>query len=124
MRNETHEAFEHIAAEAGWNDFTLLTVIARWAEDNGQYEQLLGYLSEIASEEEEEERADPLRRVVFSYLVPVHVEVEDGLVSSVTVIDETPVKDPCVIEGNPAYLAEAIAASDDGQPWPSWRFGY
>jgi hypothetical protein len=30
------------------------------------------------------------RRVVFQYLVPVHVEVEDGLVVCVTVIDETP----------------------------------
>ena len=28
------------------------------------------------------------RRVVFQYLVPVHVEVEDGLVACVTVIDE------------------------------------
>ena len=34
-------------------------------------------------------KAEP-RRVVFQYLVPVHVEVEDGLVSRVTVIDETP----------------------------------
>lgn len=51
------------------------------------------------------------RRVVFSYLVPVHVEVEDGLVSRVTVIDETPVADPTLVEGdangsvaNPAAL--------------------
>ena len=28
------------------------------------------------------------RRVVFQYFVPVHVEVEDGLVVCVTVIDE------------------------------------
>ncbi len=64
------------------------------------------------------------RRVVFQFLVPVHVEVEDGCVTCVTVIDETPVSDPTVVEGDPAYLAAAVAASDDGQAWPSWRFGY
>lgn len=68
--------------------------------------------------------APPTRRVVFRYLVPVHVEVEDGLVTRVTVIDETPVCDPAVVEGDPTYLAEAVMASDDGQAWPSWSFGY
>jgi hypothetical protein len=55
------------------------------------------------------------RRVVFAYRVPVHVGVEDGLVSRVTVIDETPVADPTVVEGDAGYLAEAVAAADDGQ---------
>lgn len=64
------------------------------------------------------------RRIVFQYLVPVHVEVEDGLVCRVTVIDETPVADPAVVEGDASYLAEAVAAADDGQAWPSWQFGY
>lgn len=68
--------------------------------------------------------ATPTRRVVFQYLVPVHVEVEDGLVTRVTVIDETPVRDPAAVEGDATYLAEAVMASDDGQPWPSWSFGY
>ena len=63
-------------------------------------------------------------RIVFHYLVPVHVEVEDGLVTCVTIIDETPVRDPAIVEGDPADLASAVAASDDGQSWPSWRFGY
>ncbi|WP_288051157.1 hypothetical protein [Acidiphilium sp.] len=67
-------------------------------------------------------KAEP-RRVVFQYLVPVHVEVEDGLVSRVTVIDETPVADPTVVEGEADYLDEAVAAADDGQAWPSWAFG-
>jgi hypothetical protein len=56
--------------------------------------------------------------------VPVHVEVEDGLVCSVKVIDETPVESPTVVEGDADYLAEAVKAADDGQPWPSWQFGY
>ncbi len=64
------------------------------------------------------------RRVVFQYLVPVHVEVEDGLVVCVTVIDETPVRDPTLVEGDAGYLAAAVAAADDGQAWPSWQFGY
>ena len=64
------------------------------------------------------------RRIVFQYLVPVHVEVENGLVTHVTVIDETPVRDPTVVEGDPAYLGDAVRLADDGQPWPSLRFGY
>ncbi len=64
------------------------------------------------------------RRVVFQYLVPVHVEVEDGLVCSVTVIDETPVEHPTVVEGDADYLEEAVKAANDGQPWPSWQFGF
>ena len=67
---------------------------------------------------------DAPRRVVFQYLVPVHVEVEDGLVAQVTVFDETPMCDPTVVEGDGAYLDEAVRAADDGQPWPSWQFGY
>lgn len=63
------------------------------------------------------------RRVVFSYLVPVHVEVEDGIVTAVTVIDETPIRSPGFEEGDPDYLAEALAAADDGQEWPAWRLG-
>lgn len=64
------------------------------------------------------------RRVVFQYLVPVHVEVEEGQVVAVTIIDETPVTNPTVVEGDTDYLAEAVAAADDGQDWPSWEFGY
>ena len=64
------------------------------------------------------------RRVVFQYLVPVHVEVEDGIVGRVTIIDESPVRDPVVVEGDHAYLADDIRAADDGQAWPSWQFGY
>ena len=66
----------------------------------------------------------PTRHVVFQYLVPVHVEVEDDLVVRVTVIDETPVRDPTVVDGDPEYLTQAVAAADDGQSWPSWQFGY
>jgi hypothetical protein len=49
-------------------------------------------------------RPGATHRVVFQYLVPVHVEVEDGLVRSVTVIDETPVENPTVVEGDAELL--------------------
>jgi hypothetical protein len=45
-------------------------------------------------------------------------------VCRVAVIDETPVAEPTVVEGDASYLAEAVAAADDGQAWPSWQFGY
>lgn len=64
------------------------------------------------------------RRVVFQYFVPVHVEVEDDLVCAVTVIDETPVENPTLVEGHADYLDEAVKAADDGQSWPSCEFGY
>lgn len=64
------------------------------------------------------------RHIVLQFFVPVHVEIEDGKVCRVTVIDETPVSDPTVVEGNASYLVEAVAAADDGQAWPSWQFGY
>ncbi|WP_421950117.1 hypothetical protein [Pelagibacterium sp.] len=53
MRNETHEQFEAIAAKAGWDSFTLLVLIARWAEDNGQFRPLLDYLEVLADEEDD-----------------------------------------------------------------------
>ena len=66
----------------------------------------------------------PARRVVFSFLVPVCVVVEDGLVGDVVVIDETEVANPVLVEGDPADLAAAVSAANDGQGWPSWRFGW
>ncbi len=64
------------------------------------------------------------RRVVFQFLVPVVVEVDAGTVTYVVVVDDTPIKDPVVVEGDEAYLTEAIEAANNGQPWPSWQFGY
>lgn len=64
------------------------------------------------------------RHVVFSYLVPVHVEVTEDVVTRVVIIDETPVRKPTVIDGNAGYLSAALAASDNGQDWPTWSFGY
>ncbi|MBN9241245.1 MAG: hypothetical protein J0I98_00460 [Mesorhizobium sp.] len=70
-------------------------------------------------------QSHPARQcVVFQYLVPVHVEVEDDLVARVTVIYETPVRHPTIVEGDPSYLDEAVRAAHDAQSWPSWQFDY
>lgn len=63
------------------------------------------------------------RQFVFQYDVPVVVEVEEGVVVDVAVVDETPVTDPVVVDGDPEYLPQALIEADD-QDWPSWRFGY
>lgn len=66
----------------------------------------------------------PERRVVFQYLVPVAVEVVNGMVVSVFVVDEEPIANPALVEGDASYLGDAVAAANNGQPWPSWQFGY
>jgi hypothetical protein len=63
------------------------------------------------------------RRVVFQFLVPVHVEVVGGDVVYVLVRDDTPVSNAVAVEGDRTYLAEAVEAASDGQAWPAWRFG-
>jgi hypothetical protein len=65
----------------------------------------------------------PVQRVVFQYFVPAPVEVEDGFVARVTVIDDTPIRDPTVVEGEALYLGKAVVGANDGQAWPSWEFG-
>lgn len=46
----------------------------------------------------------------------MHVEVEDGLVDRVTIIAETLVRDPIVVEGDPAYLDDAERAAHAAKP--------
>src|SRR3546814_9411708 len=60
---------------------------------------LFPYTTRFRSTMDQPDSTTP-RRVVFQYLVPVHVEVEDGLVCRVTVIDETPVRDPIAVDGD------------------------
>nr|WP_049781802.1 hypothetical protein [Asticcacaulis excentricus] len=62
-------------------------------------------------------------QVVFQFRVPVNVEVEDDRVTHVAVLDETPVRDARVVQGNAAYLPQALSTADDGQDGPAWRFG-
>ena len=64
------------------------------------------------------------RKVTFQFMVPVHVEIEDDVVTEVVVIDETSLNDPTFMEGDRSYFREAVAASVNGQSWPAWRFGY
>jgi hypothetical protein len=62
-------------------------------------------------------------RVIYQFMVPVHVEVEDGRVKSVIVVDEAPITDPTFVDGDLNYLPEAVESSMTA-PWPAWRFGY
>jgi hypothetical protein len=62
-------------------------------------------------------------RATYQFLAPVHVEVEDGRVVRVTVLDEAPGTDPIFIDGDPAYLQSAVEQSLEGE-WPAWEFGH
>jgi hypothetical protein len=64
------------------------------------------------------------REVIFQYMVPVHVKVEDDIVRKVVVLDDAPVTDATFVEGDEHYLDEAVEVSLNGQPWPGWQFGY
>jgi hypothetical protein len=41
----------------------------------------------------------PSQRVVFRYLAPVHVDVEDAIVTCLTAIDDTAVHHPAFVQG-------------------------
>ena len=64
------------------------------------------------------------RKVTYQFMVPVHIEVEDDIVTEVIVLDEARVNDPTFVDGDREYFREAVAASLDGQSWPAWQFGY
>jgi len=64
------------------------------------------------------------RKVTYQFMVPVHVEVENDVVTEVVVMDESSVNDPTFVDGDRIYLQKAVAASLNGQEWPAWRFGY
>jgi hypothetical protein len=64
------------------------------------------------------------RKVTYQFFVPVHVEVENDVVTEVVMIDESPVNDPTFVDGYRNYLGRGVAASLNGQEWPAWRFGY
>lgn len=53
MRNATHAEIECIAGGAGWDSFTLLLLISRWAEENGQSESLIGHLAGLSADEDD-----------------------------------------------------------------------
>ena len=63
------------------------------------------------------------RKVVYQFMVPVHVEVEDDIVTEVVVIDEVSVNEPTFVEGDCRYLRQAVTASQNGQSWPAWKVG-
>ena len=64
------------------------------------------------------------RQVTYQFMVPVHVEVEDDVVTQVVVLDEARIDRPTFVDGDRDYLGAAVAASLNGQSWPAWEFGY
>ncbi len=65
-----------------------------------------------------------VHRVIYQFMVPVHVEVRDDVVRRVIVLDDAPVNKPTFVDGDREYLRRAVAASLNGQSWPAWEFGY
>ena len=53
MRNGTHEEIERIAGETGWDSFTLLLLISRWAEEKDLSNSLIEHLAGLAVDEDE-----------------------------------------------------------------------
>ena len=51
MLNESHRQLEQIAGDAGWDSYTLLLLIARWADATGQSRPLIDHLASLAAEE-------------------------------------------------------------------------
>lgn len=58
MIDETHQNIQALADWAGWSNDTLLNLIARWADEVGEAEDLLAYLDQIASAEDEASALD------------------------------------------------------------------
>jgi hypothetical protein len=51
--HETRSRLEALAGEAGWDSYTLLLLIARWADTQRQAEDLIGYLDRLAAARDE-----------------------------------------------------------------------
>jgi len=54
------------------------------------------------------------RKATYEFMVPVHVEVEDDVVTQVVVLDEARVGRPKFVDGDRDYLQSAITASLNG----------
>lgn len=53
MLNQTHSELERIAGDAGWDSFTLLLLVSRWAEENGHSQSLIDHLAGLAADEDD-----------------------------------------------------------------------
>lgn len=51
MRNDTYDELERIATQAGWDGFTLLLLVSRWAERKDLSRSLIEHLAGLASAE-------------------------------------------------------------------------
>ncbi len=53
MRNATYDELERIAGQAGWDGFTLLLLVCRWAEQKDLSRSLIEHLAGIARTEDD-----------------------------------------------------------------------
>lgn len=53
MLNATQSEIERIAGKAGWDGFTLLLLISRWAEEKDLSLSLIDHLAGLAADEDE-----------------------------------------------------------------------
>jgi hypothetical protein len=53
MVNPTHAQIERIASETGWDSFTLLLLISRWAEEKDLSKSLIEHLADLAGDDGE-----------------------------------------------------------------------
>lgn len=51
--HETRSRLEALAGEAGWDSYTLILLIARWADAKRQAEDLIGFLDHLAAAKDE-----------------------------------------------------------------------
>lgn len=62
--------------------------------------------------------------VEFSYMVPVHVRVENGRVTQVNVNDEHPIENPKFVGGDAGDFEKAVRDANAAASWPGWEFGF
>ncbi len=54
MHNATYVELERIAGQAGWDGFTLLLLVCRWAEQKDLSSSLIEHLAGIARAEDDD----------------------------------------------------------------------
>lgn len=51
---ETQQIIQALASEAGWDAYTTIAVISRWAEEAGLADTLIQHLNDVVREGEEQ----------------------------------------------------------------------
>lgn len=68
--NETKFLIENMAGRAGWDSYTLMLLICRWADEQGLARSLIDFLEDLASQEEDFDGPDSHTGFQHSRLLP------------------------------------------------------